>query len=131
MNNIGDYCFDFTKNSFDDCIMSSNGSSFYIIKQCKKTFKLYKLNQFTKNIDTRYKTKRWTKNQIMNHIFHIFLTLDECLNHYAYINFLNDEIKENNDEYKKKFLNYNNVFNKNELIEDTETDEPYMICLSA
>jgi hypothetical protein len=56
-----DYCFDFINNSLDDCIMSFNGTSFWIIKECKKTFKLYKLDSYSKNIDTRYKFKIWTK----------------------------------------------------------------------
>ena len=123
-----DYSFDFINNSFDDCIMSFNGTSFWVIKECKKTFKLYKLDSYTKNIDTRYRFKIWTKNRILNNLSYIFLTLDECLSHYDYKTFLKNIMIQNSAEYKKEFLRNNNKYN---LIEDTEKDENPAIYLSA
>jgi len=98
---------------FDGLIYSRDGVNCFKIKECKKIYKLYKLDDEFNEIDERFKTRRKCKAFLLNNLDNIFKDVDEMKKEYEYRYFL----KQKNEEIK-------NIYH-NQLIEIENDDEEY------
>ena len=107
------YCSDAGFN-FDGSIFSRDGVNCYKIKGCKKIYTLYKLDDELNDIDKRFRTRRKTKQFLLNNLENIFHDVDEMKQEYEYRYFM----KQKNEELKE-------IYYKNQLIEIEKDDEQY------